>query len=156
VVTTVGSAEKARFVLELGADVVINRKQESVPQVLAQHPVNVAMDCVAGPDLGPCLQTMAHGGRWIVIATLGGAISEFDMTDFFKRGIKLIGSTLRSRSAVEKAEILSGLEQHLWPALAGGTIKVIIHQALPMIYAEQAQAILQKQENLGKVVLTIR
>ena len=54
-------------------------------------------DCVAGKNLGPCLQTMARGGRWIVIATLGGTQSELNMLDFFKRGVKLIGSTLRSR-----------------------------------------------------------
>ncbi len=77
VVTTVGSEEKARFVRELGADVVINRKNESIASVLAQHPVDVAMDCVAGKDLGACLQTMAHGGRWIVIAEANWIWSTF-------------------------------------------------------------------------------
>jgi len=71
VITTVGSEDKERFVKELGADVVINRKRENIAEVLAAHPVDVAMDCVAGPNLGPCLETMARGGRWIVIATLG-------------------------------------------------------------------------------------
>jgi len=69
------------------------------------------MDCVAGANLGPCLETMVRGGRWIVIATLGGSKSELNMTDFFKRGIKLIGSTLRSRTSEMKAQILAGLEQ---------------------------------------------
>ena len=113
------------------------------------------MDCVAGPNLGPCLETMARGGRWIVISTLGGATSEIDMRDFFKRGVKLIGSTLRSRTAEMKAEILGGLERVLWPAFAAGTIKPIIHATLPMARAEEAHAILQNRENLGKVVLTI-
>ena len=87
VVTTVGSEEKARFVRELGADVIINRKQENIAEVLAQHPVDIAMDCVAGPGLGACLETMARGGRWIIIATLGSATSELNMLDFFKRGV---------------------------------------------------------------------
>ncbi len=154
VVTTVGSEDKERFVQELGADVIINRKNEVIAEVLAKHPVDVAMDCVAGPNLGPCLETMARGGRWIVIATLGSPMSELNMLDFFKRGVKLIGSTLRSRSTEMKAEILKGLEERFWPALASGEIKVLIHATLPMTEAEAAHAILERQENLGKVVLT--
>lgn len=156
VVTTVGSEAKERFVRDLGADVVINRRKEDIAEALKRHPVDVAMDCVAGRNLGRCLETMARGGRWIVIATLDGAMSELNMTDFFKRGVKLIGSTLRSRSSKMKAEILAGLEKQLWPALSSGKVKVLIHKTLPITEAEAAHAILQRQENLGKVVLTVR
>jgi len=156
VVTTVGSEEKARFVRDLGADVAINRRKEAIPAVLKQHPVDVALDCVAGKDLGPCLETMARGGRWIIIATLGGSTSELNVTDFFRRGVRLIGSTLRSRTSEMKAEILAGMETLLWPAFASGRVKVLIHKTLPITQAEEAHAILQRQENLGKVVLTVR
>ena len=156
VVTTVGSESKEEFVSELGADVVINRKKENIAEVLAQHPVDVAMDCVAGPNLGPCLETMARGGRWIIIATLGGVTSELNMLDFFKRGVKLIGSTLRSRTSKMKAEILAGLEKQLWKSFSSGDIKVIIHKALPIEQAAEAHAILQNNENTGKVVLTVK
>jgi NADPH2:quinone reductase len=156
VVTTVGSEEKETFVKELGADVVINRKKEDIAKVLQDHPVDVAMDCVAGKNLGPCIETMARGGRWIVIATLGGAMSELNMLDFFKRGVKLIGSTLRSRTSEMKAEILSELEEKLWPAFTSGDIKILIHKTLPVEQAEDAHAILQNQQNLGKVVLTVK
>ena len=156
VVTTVGTEEKAAFVTSLGADVVINHRKEDVAAALAKHPADVAMDCVAGPLLGKCLATMARGGRWIVIATMGGPVAEIDMNDFFKRGVKLIGSTLRSRSPEMKAQILARLEQELWPAFAADTIKVLIHATLPITEAEAAQAILKNQENLGKVVLPVR
>ncbi len=155
VVTTVGSQEKATFVRSLGADVVINRKAEDIAAVLADHPTDVAMDCVAGPNLGPCLKTMAKGGRWIVIATLGGPASELDMLDFFKRGVKLIGSTLRSRTSEMKARILAGLEAQLWPAFSAGEIKVLVHQSLPITQAQAAHAILQNNANIGKVVLEV-
>ena len=155
VITTVGSEEKAQFVRSLGADVVINRKQEGIAAVLAEHPTDVAMDCVAGPNLGACLRTMARGGRWIVIATLGGAASDLDMLDFFKRGVKLIGSTLRSRSSAMKAEILASLEAKLWPAFSSREIEVLIHATVPMPRAAEAHDILQMQKNLGKVVLTL-
>jgi len=153
VVTTVGSAEKAQFVRGLGADVVINRREENIADVLAAHPVDVAMDCVAGPHLGPCLKTMARGGRWIVIATLGGAHSDLDMLDFFKRGVKLIGSTLRSRSSELKARILAELEEQLWGAFVSGEVKVHVHQVLPITEAEAAHALMQANDNCGKIVL---
>lgn len=155
VITTVGSEAKADFVRQLGADVVINRKTEKVAQVLAQQPVDIAMDCVAGPDLGKCLQTMARGGRWIVIATLGGPVSELNMRDFFKRGVKLIGSTLRSRTTEMKATILANLEKQYWGHFASGALRVLIHKSLPITQAEEAHRILQDNENLGKVVLTV-
>ena len=155
VITTVGSEKKAQFVRSLGAEVVINRKQENIAAVLAEHPMDVAMDCVAGPNLGPCLKTMTPGGRWIVIATLGGPASNLDMLDFFKRGVKLIGSTLRSRSSAVKAEILARLEEELWPAFSSREIEVPIHATVPMPRAEEAHDVLQMQKNLGKVVLTL-
>ncbi len=155
VVTSVGSPEKAEFVRRLGADVVINRKTEDLAAAMARHPVNVGLDCVGGPELGRCLETLAPGGRWIVIATLGGAKSEIDMNHFFKRGLRLIGSTLRSRTSEMKAKILAELETRLWPAFTAGKLKALVHQILPITKAEAAHAILQQQENLGKVVLSV-
>ena len=153
VMTTVSSAEKAEFVRNLGADIVINRKTEDIAEVMDKNPVDIAMDCVAGPGLGRCIEKMAPGGRWIVIATLGGAESKIDMNTFFKRGIKLIGSTLRSRSSEMKAKILADLEAKLWNKFSSGAIKPVIYKTLPITSAEEAHVILQRQENLGKVVL---
>lgn len=111
------------------------------------------MDCVGGHELGRCLEKMAIGGRWIVIATLGGAMTTIDMNTFFRRGIKLIGSTLRSRPSAMKAQILADLERSLWQSFSSGTIKPVIYRTLPIAQAEEAHAILQRRENLGKVVL---
>ncbi|MDX9981273.1 MAG: NAD(P)H-quinone oxidoreductase [Lentisphaeria bacterium] len=156
VVTTVGSDDKAEFVRGLGADVVVNHRRQDVAAVLAEHPVDIALDCVCGPGFGPCLANMAQGGRWIVIATLGGEICEINLRTFFRKGLKLIGSTLRSRSSAMKAEILQNMEKLLWPAFSAGTVKAVIHQTLPITQAEAAHAILQNRENVGKVVLTVR
>jgi NADPH2:quinone reductase len=155
VVTTVGSAEKARFVRTLGADVVINHRTDDLLTALASHTIDIAMDCVGGTLLGPCLEQMAVGGRWIVIATLGGSHTQIDLTHFFKRGLRLIGSTLRSRSPQMKSMILAELEKRLWPAFSSGELQPIIYQTLPITQAEAAHAILQRRENLGKVVLTM-
>ncbi|MBU2904095.1 NAD(P)H-quinone oxidoreductase [Arenibacter algicola] len=153
VITTVGSDKKADFVQGLGADVVINRKKEDVASILNQYRVNLAIDCVAGPALGDYLKSMERGGRWIVLATLGGDISKIDMTDFFKRGVRLIGSTLRSRSLSMKANILSRLENELWPKFSSRDLRVIIHEVHPIQNAEEAQNNLKQNKNIGKVVL---
>ncbi len=155
VMTTVSTEEKAEFVRKLGADIVINRTIGDLGAAMDEHPVDIALDCISGPGLGRCIEKMAVGGRWIVIATLGGAMTEIDMNTFFRRGIKLIGSTLRSRAPEVKAEILAGLERTLWPLLSSGTIKPVIYKTLPITQAEEAHAILERRENIGKVVLTV-
>ncbi|HPA18741.1 MAG TPA: NAD(P)H-quinone oxidoreductase [Verrucomicrobiae bacterium] len=155
VMTTVSTDEKASFVRSLGADIVVNRTIDDLGATMDEHPVDVALDCISGPGLGQCIEKMAIGGRWIVIATLGGAMTELNMDAFFRRGIKLIGSTLRSRSPEMKAEILAGLERTLWPSFSSGALKPVIYKTLPIKEAEEAHAILQRRENVGKVVLTV-
>jgi len=155
VMTTVSTEEKAAFVRSLGADIVINRTVADLVAAMEEHPVDIALDCVSGPDVGRCLEKMAIGGRWIVIATLGGAMTTIDMNTFFRRGIRLIGSTLRSRPSEMKARILADLERLLWQSFSSGTIKPVIYQALPIAQAEEAHAILQRRENIGKVVLLV-
>lgn len=155
VMTTVSTDEKARFVRDLGADVVINRTTDDLATAMEEHPVDIALDCIAGPDLGRAIERMAVGGRWIVIATLGGARTELDVNLFFRRGIRLIGSTLRSRTPEMKAKILRGLQEAMWERFASGAVRPIIHAPLPITEAEEAHAILERRENLGKVVLSV-
>ncbi len=156
VMTTVSTEEKAEFVRQLDADFVVNRTVDNLGDAMDQHPVDIALDCICGPGLGQCIGKMALGGRWIAIATLGGAMTEIDMNTFFRRGLKLIGSTLRSRSTEMKAQILADLEKLLWPSFSSGAVKPVIYKTLPITEAEEAHAILQRRENLGKVVLTVK
>ncbi|MGI5817094.1 MAG: NAD(P)H-quinone oxidoreductase [Armatimonadota bacterium] len=156
VITTVSTDEKAQFVRDLGADIVINRTTDDLLAAMEEHPVDIALDCIAGPDLGRCIEKMATGGRWVVIATLGGERTGLDVRSFFIRGLRLIGSTLRNRPTEVKAEILGGLEETLWDAFSSGAVRPIIHATLPITEAEAAHAILERRENIGKVVLTVR
>jgi NADPH2:quinone reductase len=155
VMTTVSTEKKAGFVRELGADYVINRSTEDLSAAMEEHPVDIALDCVCGPEMGRYVEKMAIGGRWIVIATLGGPMTELNMNLFFRRGLRLIGSTLRSRSSEMKGEILAGLERVLWEAFSSRKIRPVIYASLPITQAEEAHAILERRENLGKVVLTV-
>lgn len=155
VVTTVGSPEKAETVKKLGADVVINRKVDPVDEVLMQTPVDVALDCAGGMLLGKCLNAMNPGGRWILVATLGGEYTEVPLRVLMKKHIKLIGSTLRSRSDTEKSSILRRLVETVWPQVAAGRIRPVIDRTFPMGSANEAHRVLAEQKNIGKVVLTL-
>ena len=155
VVTTVGSPEKAAAVKKLGADVVIDRKTESVEEILAQNPLDIALDCAGGALLGKCLSAMNPGGRWILVSTLGGETTEVPLRVLLKKHLKLIGSTLRSRSDEEKSDILRQLVEMLWPAIASGRIRPLIDRTIPMERAATAHQVLAQQKNIGKVVLTL-
>ena len=155
VVTTVSSDEKAAAVKAAGADVVINRKKENVPEALKQHPIDVAIDCAAGEILGECLEAMNRGGRWIVIATLGGTETKVSLRTFMKLHISLMGSTLRSRTNAQKGEVLRLMEEKLWPLFANKSIAPVIDKVFPMTEAEAAHQVLRQQLNIGKVILTV-
>ncbi len=161
VITTVRGAKKAELVKCLAADRIVDLKAESISDVLreeeaAGHPVNVAIDCLGGDMLGECLPYVARGCRWIVIATLAGDISAVDFRNVYVKNIRLIGSTLRSKSPEEKGEILSELVENFWGLISRREIPVKIHAVLPITEAERAHEMLYCGENVGKVVLTVK
>ena len=121
----------------------------------AGHPVDVAIDCLGGEIMGKCLHYLSHGARWIMIATLAGDLTQLDMRNVYVRNVRIIGSTLRSRTPEVKAQILSELVQNVWDKVASGAVKPTIYKILPITQAEEAHAILYRGENVGKVVLHV-
>ena len=119
------------------------------------RPVDVAIDCLGGEVMGQCLECLRHGARWIVIAALAGHFTSIDLKNIYKRNVKIIGSTLRSKSPDEKKAILSALVQDVWPKVKSGEVRPTIYRVMPITQAEEAHAILQRGENVGKVVLQI-
>ncbi len=161
VITTVRGAKKAALVEYLHADRVIDTTVESLADALreeeaAGHPVDIAIDCLGGDMLGESLPYVARGCRWIVIATLAGDISPVDFRNVYVKNIRLIGSTLRSKSPEEKSVILGELTGKVWGMIERGEIPVKIHAVLPITEAERAHEMLYRGENIGKVVLTVR
>ncbi|MFA6724534.1 MAG: NAD(P)H-quinone oxidoreductase [Lentisphaeria bacterium] len=156
VMTTVGSAAKAEAVRQIGADIIINRHTDDLGAAMDAHPVNVVLDCVGGPALGENFSRLARGGRWVLIATLGGEQSQVSLRSVLSRGLRLIGSTLRSRSNTVKGQVLAALEQKIWPLLEDKSIRPVIHRVLPIQEVHEAHRILADNENIGKVVLTLK
>jgi len=160
VITSVLSDEIAEKIKALGADLIINSTTQDVASILAQEeangtPVSVSMDCLSGETLGKSLPYMARGGYWIVISTLAGIETRIQLRPLLTKGLHLVGSMLRNRTSEFKAYILSELVEKVWPKIESGTIKPSIYKVLPIEQAEAAHAILQRSENIGKVVLSV-
>ena len=161
VITSVLSEEKAKAIRHLRADVVIDTSKEKTQEVLkrelaAGHGVDAAIDCLGGAQMGECLPYLAHGARWIMIAALAGQKTEIDLKNIYVRNVRIVGSTLRSRTPEVKAQILSELVKNVYPKIEKGLVKPTIYKILPIEQAEDAHKILQRGENVGKVVLILK
>ena len=160
VITSVLSDEIAEKIKPLGADIIVNTNKQDIAEVLrgeleAGRPVDIAIDCLGGSFMGGCLNYLAHGARWIMIAALAGTKTEIDLKNIYVRNVRIIGSTLRSRTPEFKAELLKKLVSDVWPKVEAGYMKPSIYKILPICEAEAAHAILQRGENIGKVVLVV-
>lgn len=160
VITSVLSDEIAEKIRPLGADIIINSAKEDVAEILKAEeekgcPVNVSMDCLSGETLGKSLPYMAKGGYWIVISTLAGTDTNVQLRPLLTKGLHLVGSMLRNRTPEFKAYILSELVSKVWPKIESGEIKPSIYKTFPIEKAADAHAVLERGENVGKVVLTL-
>ena len=161
VITSVLTDEIAEKIAPLRADRVIVSAREDTAQVIREeaekgHPMDVAIDCLAGETIGQCFPYVNEGCRWVLISTLAGVITTVPLRALLTKGIVLKGSMLRKRSVQEKSDILAALVTQIWPKLADGSIRPIIYQTLPIAQAEAAHEILERGENIGKVVLKVR
>ncbi len=160
VITTVLTDEIAASIKHLNADRIVVTTKEDIAEVLKEelengHPVDVAIDCLGGEIMGKCIHYLKHGARWIMIAALAGTKAEIDLKNIYVRNVRIIGSTLRSRTPETKARILKELVEKVWDKVSRGEVKPTIYKVLPITEAEAAHDILYKGQNVGKVVLTV-
>lgn len=161
VITNVLSAEIAEKISHLGADVIVNLAEQNTWDVVKAeaekgHPIDVAIDCLAGENIGKCFPYVNEGCRWVLISTLAGITTEVPLRALLTKGITFKGSMLRKRSVQEKGELLAKLVEQVWPKLEDGSMKPTVYKVLPMAEADAAHQILYRGENVGKVVLKVR
>lgn len=161
VITSVLNEEIKEKIGHLKADVVIDTSKEDTAEVLKReaengHPVDVAIDCLAGETIGQCFPYVNEGCRWVLISTLAGTTTTVPLRAVLTRGIVFKGSMLRKRSVEEKSQLLGNLVRDIWPKLESKEIRPTVYKVLPMAQAEEAHAILQRGENVGKVVLKVK
>ena len=161
VITTVLTDEIANSIKHLNADRVVVTTKEDISLALKEEldkgtSVDVAIDCLGGEIMGKCIHYLTHGARWIMIAALAGQKTEIDLKNIYVRNVRIVGSTLRSRTPETKAQILAELVEKVFPKIEAGEVKPTIHAVLPITEAEAAHDILYKGQNVGKVVLTVK
>ena len=158
--TTVLDDRAAESIKDLGADRIIVTSRESLPEVLkeeaaAGHPVNAVLDCLGGKGMADCLPHLAYGARWIMIATLAGDLAEINLKTVYVKNIRIIGSTLRSKTPERKGEILRCVVRDVFPKVKAGLIKPSIFREFPIEEAEEAQALMASGKHHGKIVMRV-
>ncbi len=161
VLTTVLDEKTAQSIAYLNADMVINTSEQSLQEVMkaeldAGRGVDIVVDCLGGDTVGECLPYLNCWGRWIMIATLAGDCTPVNLRSMYVRRTRLIGTTLRSRTPEEKAEILSNMVRDIWPLFEAGKIRPAVYKVFPIQEAEEAQALMASGRHVGKIVLKVR
>jgi len=148
-----GKAARAR---QLGADIAVDTTHEDFGAVArAAGGVDVALDMVGAPTFAATLDALRPGGRIVYIASLGGGTLEVPVRQLMMKRAILTGSTLRPRSADEKARLAAEVERVVWPWLAAGTVRAIVDRTFALGDAAAAHAYLESGNHVGKVVLTV-
>jgi putative PIG3 family NAD(P)H quinone oxidoreductase len=160
VFTTAGSAEKCEACLKLGADRAINYREEDFAAVVKEATggkgVDVVLDMVGGDYIPRSISCMAPDGRHVSIAFLRGSKAEIDFNRVMRTRLTLTGSTLRPRPIADKAAIAGRLKEHVWPKLADGSIRPLVHATFPLAEAAAAHALMESSQHIGKIVLSVR
>lgn len=158
VIVTVGSDDKAQACLALGADHAINYKTQDfvreVADITGGRGVDVILDMVAGAYVAREIDCLADDGRLVIIAVQGGVKAEFNAGAVLRRRLTVTGSTLRPRPVAFKAAIAASLRDKVWPLIASGAIKPVVHRVFPAAEAAQAHALMESNQHIGKIVLS--
>ena len=158
VFTTTGSEEKCKFCEALGARRAINYKTEDFAEVIKQitnnKGVDVILDMIGGDYITGNLKSLAEDGRLVMINSMHGKDVQVDLSAVMRKRLVITGSMLRSREIAFKSAIAQNLEEKIWPLLASGEIKPIIHSVFPAGEAAKAHELMESGDLIGKVVLS--
>lgn len=157
VLATAGSDDKCAACVDLGADHAINYKTsdfaEEVKRLTNGQGVNVILDMVAGSYVAREVDCLAEDGRLVIIAVQGGVKAEVNAGLVLRKRLTITGSTLRPRSVEFKAAIAKALKEKVWPLIASGAVKPVIHSTFAAADAAKAHALMESNSHIGKIVL---
>ncbi len=160
VYATAGSREKTDACVRFGADAAINYKvadfAASIKEFTAGAGVNVVLDMVGAQYFAQNLRCLAMDGRLVIIAFLGGSKLEgADLTSIMTRRLTVTGSTMRPRTAEQKAEIAAALRERVWPVLSAGRCGPVIHETFPLEQVAEAHRLMESSAHIGKIMLHV-
>ncbi|MGZ5417117.1 MAG: NAD(P)H-quinone oxidoreductase [Nocardioides sp.] len=158
VITTAGSEAKLEVCRSLGADVTINyREQDFVEEVRAAtdgRGADVILDNMGAAYLEKNVDALAIEGRLVIIGMQGGTKGQLNIAKLLNKRGAVIAASLRSRPVTEKAAICAAVVEHVWPLVADGSVKPIVHTTLPLEKAGEAHRLMEDSGHIGKIVLT--
>ncbi len=157
VLTTVGNEEKAAFCRELGAGTVINYREEDwvarVAEATGGKGVDVILDMVGGDYVQSNIKSLAREGRLVNIAYMQGSRVEVDLMPVMLKRLTITGSTLRAREASFKADLTARVREQVWPLVAAGQVRPLVHSTFPLADAAEAHRLMESSAHMGKIIL---
>ena len=156
VFTTAGTPEKLAICADLGADVTINYRDEDFVEVLTEAGgAGVILDNMGAKYLSRNVEALATEGRLVVIGMQGGTKGELDLSRLMQKRGAVISTSLRARPSDEKSVIAASVAEHVWPLVADGRVRSIVHTTLPLEQAGEAHRLMEESSHIGKIVLTV-
>ena len=160
VFATAGSAAKCAACEALGAERAINYRDEDFVSVIravtGDRGVDVVLDMVAGDYMQRNIDVLAMDGRLVQIAQLGGYRATINTIPILQRRLTITGSTLRARPIEEKGRLAREVEQHVWPLVESGAVRVLINETFPLARASEAHARMESSAHIGKLILQVQ
>ncbi|MFD8803953.1 NAD(P)H-quinone oxidoreductase [Streptomyces sp. NPDC059597] len=160
VAVTAGSKEKLDFCAELGADILINyREQDFVAEIERATDgagADVILDNMGAKYLDRNVQALAVNGRLVIIGMQGGVKAELNIGALLMKRGAISATSLRARPLSEKAAIVAAVREHVWPLLASGVVRPVVDRELPMADAAEAHRVVEDSGHIGKVLLVAR
>jgi putative PIG3 family NAD(P)H quinone oxidoreductase len=156
--TTAGSSEKLAVCAELGAETTINyREQDFVEEVRKAtdgHGADVVLDNMGASYLGRNVDVLATEGRLVVIGMQGGTKGELNIGKLLRKRGAVVATALRSRPVAGKAAICAAVVEHVWPLVAAGKARPVVHDTRPLAEAAEAHRSMEASDHVGKLLLT--
>jgi putative PIG3 family NAD(P)H quinone oxidoreductase len=157
VACTAGSPAKLARCRELGADLAISYRDDdfttAVQEFTGGRGADVILDIMGAPYLQRNLEALATGGRLMMISMRGGSRGDADLGLLMRKRASILASTLRARPLAEKAAIVAGVREHIWPLISSGEVVPVVQGTLPMAGAAEAHRLLDDGSHVGKILL---
>ena len=157
VICTAGTPAKLERCTELGADLAVSYVRDdfvsAVDVFTGGRGADVILDIVGGPYLARNVAALATGGRLLGVSTQGGSSAELDLQMLMRKRASILASTLRARPPAEKAVIVAGVWEQVWPLISAGRVRPVTDRVLPMADAADAHRVLEQGTHVGKILL---